>query len=98
MPNWFKLSRKTNYIHFIPEIDGLRFFAIATVVIFHLNTAFSREVGLTVERSIELLGGKNAFSLGGILIRLDLVVKVFFAITGFILALPFLKALNENKR
>jgi len=94
----FKLSRKTNSIHFIPEIDGLRFFAIATVVIFHLNTAFSREIGLSVNESIEILGGKNTFSLGGILIRLDLGVKVFFAISGFILALPFLKALNENKK
>jgi peptidoglycan/LPS O-acetylase OafA/YrhL len=91
-------SRKTNSTNFIPEIDGLRFFAIITVVIFHLNTAFSREIGLTVERSIELLGGKNTFSLGSILIRLDCGVKVFFAISGFILALPFLKALNDNKK
>jgi peptidoglycan/LPS O-acetylase OafA/YrhL len=93
----FNLSRKTNSTNFIPEIDGLRFFAIITVVIFHLNSAFSREIGQTVLGSIELLGGKNTFSIGGILIRLDLGVKVFFAISGFILALPFLKALNENK-
>lgn len=91
------LSRKTNSTNFIPEIDGLRFFAIVTVVIFHLNSAFSREIGQTVLGSIELLGGKNTFSIGGILIRLDLGVKVFFAISGFILALPFLKALNENR-
>ena len=93
-----KFSRKTKSTNFIPEIDGLRFFAIATVVIFHLNTAFSGEVGQTVQRSIELLGGKNTFSIGGVLVRLDLGVKVFFAISGFILALPFLKAMNENKR
>jgi peptidoglycan/LPS O-acetylase OafA/YrhL len=93
----FNLTRKTNSTNFIPEIDGLRFFAIATVAIFHLNTAFSREVGQTVQGSIELLGGKNTLSIGGILVRLDLGVKVFFAISGFILALPFLKALNENK-
>lgn len=92
------LSRKTWSTRFIPEIDGMRFFAIATVVIFHLNTAFARELGLTVEQSIELIGGKNSFSLGGILIRLDLGVKVFFAISGFILAMPFLYALKENKK
>jgi peptidoglycan/LPS O-acetylase OafA/YrhL len=90
-------SRKTSSTNFIPEIDGLRFFAIITVVIFHLNTAFSREIGQTVQGSIELLGGKNTFSIGGILIRLDLGVKVFFAISGFILALPFLRALNDYK-
>ncbi len=93
----FGLSRRTSSINFIPEIDGLRFFAIATVVIFHLNTAFSREMGLSVNESVELLGGKNTLSMGGIIIRLDLGVKVFFAISGFILALPFLKALHENK-
>ena len=92
------LSRKTSSTRFIPEIDGMRFFAIATVVIFHLNTAYARELGLTVEQSIELIGGKNSFSLGGILIRLDLGVKVFFAISGFILAMPFLYALKENKK
>ena len=94
----FGLSRRTNSMNFIPEIDGLRFFAIATVVIFHLNTVFSREIGFSVNESIELLGGKNTLSVGGILVRLDLGVKVFFAISGFILALPFLKAMNENKR
>jgi peptidoglycan/LPS O-acetylase OafA/YrhL len=93
-----KLSRNSSTVNFIPEIDGMRFFAIATVVIFHLNTAFARELGLTVEQSIELIGGKNSFSLGGILIRLDLGVKVFFAISGFILAMPFLYALKENKK
>jgi peptidoglycan/LPS O-acetylase OafA/YrhL len=93
-----RLSRNSSTLNFIPEIDGLRFFAILTVVIFHLNTALAREIGLTVQESIELLGGKNTFSLGSILIRLDLGVKVFFAISGFILALPFLKALNENRK
>ena len=94
----FGLTRRTNSMNFIPEIDGLRFFAIATVVIFHLNTAFSREIGFSVNESIELLGGKNTLSVGCILVRLDLGVKVFFAISGFILALPFLKAMNKNKR
>jgi peptidoglycan/LPS O-acetylase OafA/YrhL len=90
------LSRKSTSLNFIPEIDGLRFFAIATVVIFHLNTAFSREIGFSVDESIEFLGGKSTLSVGGVLVRLDLGVKVFFAISGFILALPFLKALKEN--
>jgi peptidoglycan/LPS O-acetylase OafA/YrhL len=93
-----RFSRKTSSVAFIPEIDGMRFFAIATVVIFHLNTAFAREMGLTLEKSVDLLGGKDTFSLGAVINRLDLGVKVFFAISGFILALPFINALKEDKK
>ncbi len=91
-------SRNTTSTKFIPEIDGMRFFAIITVAIFHLNTAFAREIGLTVEQSVDILGGKNTFSIGGALIRLDLGVKVFFAISGFILAIPFIRALQQDKK
>jgi len=82
--------RSTNSNKFIVEIDGLRFYAIMTVVVFHLNTAFSREIGLN-DLGISLLGGKESFmSLGWWIVRLDLGVKVFFSISGFVLALPFI--------
>lgn len=94
-------QRKTASNNFIPEIDGLRFLAIITVVLFHLNTSFSKEISLGLDSSLELLGGKqNQFSVGWWWVRLDLGVKVFFAISGFVLALPFLKfyiGLSEKK-
>lgn len=82
-----QLSRKTSGQRFVPEIDGLRFFAIITVLIFHLNTAFSKAIGSPGAKGE---GTSTLFELGWWIIRMDLGVKVFFAISGFILALPFL--------
>ena len=85
-------QRTTQSSSFIPEIDGLRFFAIITVVIFHLNTAYSRQLGMD-DYAMSVLGGSREItSSGWWIIRLDMGVKVFFAISGMVLALPFLKA------
>jgi len=83
-----KFRRKTNDNYFIPEIDGLRFFAIITVVIFHLNTVFSETISTDWKLA---LGVEYPVHAGWWIVRLDLGVKVFFAISGFILAIPFLK-------
>ena len=85
-------KRKTASNNFIPEIDGLRFLAIITVLLYHLNTVFSKEIGLGLPSAlIEMGGSKSDFSLAWWWVRFDLGVKVFFAISGFVLALPFLK-------
>ena len=85
------LTRSTNSVAFIPEVDGLRFYAIMTVVIYHLNTAFSKAAGYTDTGMIELGGSKSLFSPAWWIVRLDLGVKVFFAISGMVLAMPFLR-------
>lgn len=84
LKNW--LSRKTTSNNFIPEIDGFRFYAIFTVLLYHLNTHVSRVIssdGISIDYKDSLVF-KVAHE-GGI------GVNVFFAISGFILALPFAK-------
>lgn len=78
------LSRKTSSNYFLPEIDGFRFFAIGTVLLYHLNTHFSRTIA-DIDKTVTSQGNLfiEAISRG------SLGVDVFFAISGFILALPF---------
>lgn len=78
------LSRETSSGRFIPEMDGLRFVAIAMVVLYHLNgylrtkTTFY-EHGPTMQRDWFCAAALVGFH----------GVELFFVISGFILALPF---------
>ena len=70
-----RFRRITTQKRFIPQIDGLRFVAIASVVLFHLYSVL--EHGLIAEP---------------VALNTDLAkrgVELFFAISGFILGVPF---------
>lgn len=87
-----KFFRRTSNVQpFIPEIDGLRFFAIFTVMLFHLNTAIIRSMGMNANQWKFEVSSESIMAFGWWLIRFDIGVKVFFAVSGFILTLPFLK-------
>jgi peptidoglycan/LPS O-acetylase OafA/YrhL len=79
-----RLSRETSSGRFIPEMDGLRFIAIAMVICFHLN-------GYLLAKS--LLHHLGSSSGSEWLAQIALVgfrgVELFFVISGFILGLPF---------
>ena len=76
---FLSLRRITSGGKFIPEIDGLRFVAIASVVVSHVQF-------LLVERSALAPSANWVFRAVNHGWR---GVDLFFALSGFILALPF---------
>jgi peptidoglycan/LPS O-acetylase OafA/YrhL len=75
-----RLGRVTSSGRFLPEIDGIRFVAIASVLLFHASGRV-QEWSPVAGRSGDLLGRLFA---GG-----DAGVRLFFVLSGFIIALPF---------
>lgn len=76
-------QRKTTSTIFIPEIDGLRFVAIILVVISHIQALFLFKTNY-----------QNPFTMGESIFSYVLYtgksgVVLFFAISGFVLMLPF---------
>ena len=74
-----RLSRVTSSGAFIPEVDGLRFIAIGSVVLYHIH-AYCLQHGAVVPSS-------TWFSR--LFINGQRGVQLFFVISGFILGLPF---------
>jgi peptidoglycan/LPS O-acetylase OafA/YrhL len=71
----FNFRRITAQKRFIPQIDGLRFVAISSVVLFHIFAALDRGAI-----------PPPAFHPDGDLSKRG--VELFFAISGFILGVP----------
>lgn len=75
------LGRITSSGRFIPEIDGLRFIAITSVVCFHINGYVSQHTPLREASYTDRLALICAQGNFGVIL--------FFVISGFILCLPF---------
>ena len=79
------LSRITTSGNFIPEIDGLRFVAIVSVVLFHLFGFIENKDGSVYNNTYNFDFIANFLKNG------NLGVQLFFVLSGFILGLPFAK-------
>jgi peptidoglycan/LPS O-acetylase OafA/YrhL len=75
------LRRKTTSGNWLPEIDGLRFIAIVSVLLFHMQGQLQHHYVLDIQPPFTWLA--RAFDFG------NRGVPLFFVISGFILALPF---------
>jgi peptidoglycan/LPS O-acetylase OafA/YrhL len=76
--NW-NFRRITTQKRFIPQIDGLRFVAISSVVLFHLYASLSHG-GAVPNPTFDPVNVGRLSKRG---------VELFFAISGFILGVPF---------
>ena len=82
LQNLLRRSSSSN-IQWIREIDGLRFIAIMAVILQHLLERFARHTSLPASQPV--LDDPIAFFIS----RGTVGVFLFFAISGFVLALPF---------
>lgn len=85
------LSRVTSSGRYLAEIDGLRFIAILSVVMYHLNGFALRKIP-SVRASSE-----HDDALAWLFSRGHYGVQLFFIISGFIIAMPFVERWRERR-
>ena len=83
-------KRITSSGNFIPEIDGLRFIAITSVVLLHLSNFITTKYVTKNNDDLDFSFLKHILSHGHI------GVPLFFVISGFILGMPFAKFYLKN--
>ncbi len=89
-----RFARPTAHGNYIPELDGLRFVSIALVLMFHVGVVIGLDRGWYA--AVAPFGGARALRapdglFATIVDRGSVGVLVFFTISGFVLAMPFIQ-------
>lgn len=79
-----KFRRITSNQFYLAEIDGMRFLSLSLVTLFHIRGYFLEKTSLKFTDNPE-----DYYWLNRFFVNADRSVPLFFAISGFILALPF---------
>ena len=85
MSKYLERFRRVSSDRYMPEVDGMRFLAIIPVILLHFRTAFLHYNG---NYTLETLSSFDRLIDEWIKTG-DVGVHIFFAISGFILTLPF---------
>ncbi|MBI1224923.1 MAG: acyltransferase family protein [Bacteroidetes bacterium] len=90
LPNLLK--RETSNGQYLPLVDGLRFLAIMPVIVQHISERLIRQTPISFSTPIE------QDQLAFLASRGTIGVFIFFAISGFMLSLPFAKHQLEGAK
>jgi peptidoglycan/LPS O-acetylase OafA/YrhL len=86
------LRRVTSSQAYLPFIDGLRFFAIIPVILVHFVDFYESHTYPVLETKIY-----RQLHVNNVIGNSDNAVLLFFAISGFVLGLPFAKSFFDHK-
>jgi peptidoglycan/LPS O-acetylase OafA/YrhL len=87
-----RLKRPIQGNNYVPEIDVLRFIAIISVMFLHLSTSILDDIDVLDRTYYDT----HSMMRNTILKRFGLGVELFFAISGFVIARPFIGGKNLN--
>jgi peptidoglycan/LPS O-acetylase OafA/YrhL len=91
MKNVFR--RITSTGHYMPEVDGLRFIAVTSVLLVHAHLWLVRNLGIDDVTRVPGLSTLDPWLMRG-----GYGVEIFFIISGFILSLPLLRGVDFSYR
>src|SRR5688572_17811102 len=90
------LRRPTASSHYYPEVDGLRFVAIAIVIISHVYAAWQYQPSEAAANAASAAQWPALVTF--FLKRNDMGVLIFFVLSAYVISMPFVRAARTGAR